>query len=159
MQKGFIQLTLMGYIAIGAAVIIGLMGIALKVQSARLESCKAEHKAFVSEVERLGKEAKDKADETNEKNRKLKEQADAELKKLRADNDKFKRLRDNSPSRGLPEAPRETRRPDLACFDRPSLESAYGELVKGLRELSDEGTENTLRLKSAVEWASNPVVP
>jgi hypothetical protein len=57
------------YIMIGGAVVIGVMGIALKVQSARLESEKAEHaattakfEAFVSDTKRIGLEAQKKAD-------------------------------------------------------------------------------------------------
>jgi len=157
MQKGFIQLSLMGYIAIGAAVIIGLMGIALKVQTSRLESCKAEHKSFVSEVERLGNEAKVKADLTNKQNLKLKEQADEDLRKLRIDNAEFKRLRDsNPPSRRLPGPEADSKRPDLSCFDRPELERAYGELVKELRGIADEGTEATIGLNTAKRWATPP---
>ena len=153
MQKGFIQLSLTGYIALGCAAVISVVSAYAYIQTKRLEACKSEFQVFKSEVERLGLEAKAKAKQQEAQDKLKKEKADEELRKLRIDNAKFKRLRDSSSSRGLPQAPRETSRPDLACFDRPSLESAYGELVKELRGLADEGTENTLRLKSAVEWA------
>jgi hypothetical protein len=154
-QRGFISLSLTGYIALGSLAVITLVSGYAYIQTKRLEACKAEHRAFVSEVERLGLEAKEKAKKQEAQDKLKKEKADAELKKLRSANAEFKRLRDSDThNRRLPEAPRETPRPDLACFDRSSLESAYGELVKGLRGLADEGTENTLRLKSAVDWAA-----
>lgn len=154
MQKGFIFNSL--YIALGSLAVITLVSGYAYIQTKRLEACKTEFQVFKSEVERLGNEAKVKAEFTNKQNLKLKEKADEELRKLRISNAEFKRLRDSSSSRGLPQAPSDSRKPDLACFDRPSIESAYGELVKGLRGLADEGTENTLRLKSAVEWANSP---
>ena len=155
-SKGFIFPSL--YIALISGAIVLVLGIALKVQSSRLESCKAEHKAFVSEVERLGNEAKVKAEFTNKQNIKLKEKADAELNKLRADNAKFKRLRDEyTRERRLPEAPANSRNTALSCFDRPELERAYGELVKELRGIADEGTEATIGLDSVKRWAvTNP---
>ncbi len=57
--KGFILPTgLTLYAAIGALVVIGLLGIALKIQSARLEAVKKEYAAFVAKVEVLGEQAK-----------------------------------------------------------------------------------------------------
>ena len=150
-QKGFINLSL--YITLGMGAIILIFGTLLKVQSSRLETCKAEHKAFVSEVERLGLEAKEKVKQQEVKDKLKKEVADAELKKLRADNAEFKRLRDGSGERRLPQAPADSRNPELSCFDRTTLESAYGELVKGLRIIADEGTEATLILDTVKRWA------
>ena len=134
--------------------IVLILGTLLKVQSSRLESCKAEHKAFVSEVERLGNEAKAKAKLIESQNQLKKEKADAELSKLRSDNAEFKRLRDSASERGLPQAPADSRDPELACFDRPTLESAYGTLVKGLRGIADEGTEATIGLDAVKRWAT-----
>jgi len=59
MQKGFIQLSLTGYIYLGFTVAMLITLAMLKVQTLRLESCKAEHAAFVANVERLGLEAKE----------------------------------------------------------------------------------------------------
>jgi hypothetical protein len=154
MQKGFILPS--GYIMLGMGAVILILGMLLKVQSSRLETCKAEHKAFVSEVERLGKEAKEKVKLTEEANLRKKEKADVELKRLRADNAEFKRLRDGSGERRLPQAPADSRNPELSCFDRSSLESAYGELVKELRAIADEGTEATIGLDTAKRWARIP---
>lgn len=154
MQKGFIQLTLSGYIIAGLTVALLISAAMLKVQSSRLESCKAEFQTFKSEVERVGKEAEIKVKQIEAENKLKKEQADNELKKLRLDNAEFKRLRDSNPSeRGLPKAPADSRNPALSCFDRTSLESAYGELVKELRGIADEGTEATIGLDTVKRWA------
>ncbi len=153
MQKGFIFPSLYIYLGLGAVIL--LLGIGLKVQSSRLESCKAEFQTFKSEVERLGLEAKEKAKKQEALDKLKKDKADAELRKLRSANAEFKRLRDSDTSRRrLPPAPAETSRPDLSCFDRSELERAYGELVKEVRGIADEGTEATISLDAAKQWAS-----
>ena len=60
-QTGFIALPMMGWAAIAAGVVIAGLGIALKIQSARLETSKAEtvavqgkFDAFVSQAKALG---------------------------------------------------------------------------------------------------------
>lgn len=154
-SKGFISLSLTGYIYLGLGAVILLLGLAVKVQSSRLESCKEEHRAFIAQTERLGLEAKAKAKQIEAQDKLKKEVADNELKKLRSANAEFKRLRDSNPGeRRLPKPPAETRRPDLSCFDRTELERAYGELVKEVRGIADEGTEATLSLDTAKQWAS-----
>ena len=151
MQKGFIFPSL--YIYLGLGLIVLGLSTAVYVQSSRLESCKAEYRAFVSETERLGKEAEIKVKQIEAENKLKKEKADAELNKLRLDNAEFKRLRDNAGSRRLPEAPANSRNPALSCFDRAELERAYGELVKELRGIADEGTEATIGLDTVKRWA------
>ena len=155
MQKGFIFPSL--YIYLGLGLIVLTLGIAVKVQSSRLETCKLEHQAFVNEVESIGKEAKFKALQIEAENKLKKENADESLRKLRIANDEFKRLRDNASGRELPAPPADSRNPSLSCFDRPELERAYGELVKDLRGIADEGTEATIGLDSVKMWAAtNP---
>lgn len=153
MQKGFISLPLSGYIALGAAAIITLVSAYAYIQTSRLEAVKQEYEGFRTQVKTLGEAAKLKAEAENKLNKERKEKADVELKKLRLANAEFKRLRDSAPSRRLPEAPANSRNPELSCFDRPELERAYGELVKELRGIADEGTESTLALDSVKRWA------
>jgi hypothetical protein len=152
-ELGFLSLGLTGYIALGAAAIILGMGVALKFQTARLDSVKQEYATFKAQVKAAGDAAKVRADAENKLNEERKKRNEAELRKLRLANAEFKRLRDNAPSRRLPEAPADSRNPELACFDRPELERAYGKLVEGLRGLADEGTESTLALDSVKRWA------
>jgi hypothetical protein len=49
-QRGFIQLPLMAWAAIGAAVAIGSLSLALWVQTNRLEAVKREYAGFVATV-------------------------------------------------------------------------------------------------------------
>lgn len=160
-NRGFIQLSLLGYIVLGMSMIVLGLSIALKVQSARLDSAKqelavekAEFASFVKQVNTAGIAAKAKADAENKLNEERKRRNEVELRKLRLANNEFKRLRDaDTRSRRLPEAPANSRNPELSCFDRPELERAYGELVKGLRAIADEGTESAIGLNSARSWA------
>lgn len=155
MQKGFISLSPTGYIALGCAALVGLVSLYAYVQTSRLDACKSNYEAFVSETERLGKEAEIKVKQIEAENKLKKEKADAELNKLRLDNAEFKRLRDSDTrERGLPKAAPGSRNPTLSCFDRASLESAYGELVKELRGIADEGTEATIGLDTVKRWAN-----
>ncbi len=130
---------------------------AWKFQGMRLDSLQAKHDKFVGDVEHEGK----LADERN----KTKEAADKQLAKesneslkarvnaLAADN---KRLRDaDSSRRALPDAPANSRRPDLACFDRAATESAIKQLYGDLRGIAEEGDAYTVRLNNAKEWAKS----
>src|SRR5262249_49099962 len=81
-QRGFI---LAGYIAIGALLVIGGLGLALKIQSARLEAVKKEYADFKAKVEFQGRAAQQAADERYAKDLAVKEKANEENKKRIAD--------------------------------------------------------------------------
>lgn len=145
MQKGFIFPSL--HIALISGVIVLVLGIALKVQSSRLESCKAEHKAFVSEVERLGKEQ-----ELNFKAKKQK--ADDELKKLKSvNNDLSKRVRDNA-STSFVQPSTATGKPDLACYESTSLNDAIRNFATGVSGIIEQGQSAVTDLNNAKQWAA-----
>ena len=55
-ERGFIQLTALAWGAIAAGAVIVALGIALKVQSSRLDTCKDEHALFVATTKALGDE-------------------------------------------------------------------------------------------------------
>lgn len=154
-RKGFISLPLWGYAAVAAGVVFLGMGIALKVQTSRLDACKDEYSQFVAEVKAKGEAAQKAAQEQELKDKKAKEKADHEnaVNRKRIA-DLTKRLRERPAGSGVPAAPAGSRRPDLACFDRAEFERAYGTLVARLRELADEGTAATIDLDTAKEWAS-----
>ena len=73
------------WLSIGAAVLIAALGIALKVQTGRLDAAKAEYAAFKVKVEILGEQA--------EKAAKTRELEDLATKK-RADDENAKKKRD-----------------------------------------------------------------
>lgn len=154
-QRGFV-LGIAAYAAIGASVALLGMGIALKVQSSRLASCKQEFAAFQAQVKANGEAAEKAARAKEAADLAKKEKIDNENKRLRINNANLvKRLRDAHPAgSGVSEAPAGSRRPDLACYDRAEFVRAYGNLVAGVRSLADEGTESAIDLNSAREWAA-----
>jgi len=138
------------------------MGVALKVQSSRLASCKQEFAAFQAQVKALGEiaAAKAKAEEAADKAKK--ENADHENQALRADNAALVRklrVAANSRKRELPAAPAASRRPDLLCLDRAEYQRESGavnqRLFEGIRRLADEGTASTIDLDTAKSWAAS----
>lgn len=157
-SRGFIALPLGAYAAIGAAVVIAGLGIAVKVQTSRLEAVKTEYAGFVAQVKALGDAQNAKAAAEDKVNKERKEKADAENKKLRSDlaglYDAYGRLREQRARGGeLPSAPAGSRRPDLACFDRAELARAMGGLEEGVLRLTRQGDEARLDLDTAKEWA------
>ena len=100
----------------------------------------------VAEKEAKVKEASDKA-----KQLKANHENNAALAALRAD---IKRMRDSrSTSSYLPSAPASASRPDLTCFDRTELESTIRAFDTGLQVLVDAGSEATVNLNTAKQWA------
>lgn len=159
---------LMLYGALGVGVVVLGLGIAVKVQSARLESAKAEtvavqgqFDAFVAQAKVIGEqqEAKTKAEDLA--NRKRQEAANAENLKTRTALiialDSLRKSTPDPRSRSLPSAPAGSARPDLACFDRAEYQREDGvaleKLFAGARSLADEGTAATIDLNTARSWA------
>ncbi|HEY6018728.1 MAG TPA: hypothetical protein VIY48_02215, partial [Candidatus Paceibacterota bacterium] len=118
---------------------------------------KAELKACQAEVIAEGKAAEKVARAHEEHDKQAKEVADANAKKLLADNaDLGKRLR-NARSRSgfLPKPPADSPSPERACFDRTLLESALQRLDDGVQGLISEGDASKLKLSTAEEWAKS----
>lgn len=155
-QRGF-MLPMMAWGAIAAGAVILALGVVAKVQTSRLDACKAEFGAFKAQVTAQGELAKKEAERVNLANQKAKEQADAKSKKLLADNaDLGKRLRDARASSGyVPPAPAGSRSPDRACFSRTDIERAIQSLDAGIQGLISQGDAAQLRLSTAAEWAAS----
>jgi predicted nucleic acid-binding Zn-ribbon protein len=155
--KGFITLGLTGYLAVAAGVVFALMSAAIWIQTARLDHCVENHANFVASVKAEGEAAKARAKQKELQDFLNKERSDAaymaELDDLRA---RVKLLRDRGGSGNhVPAAPAGSSCPQgQACFDRAELERALRNLVGGVRELVDEGSEVSKALKSAREWAN-----
>jgi len=157
-QRGFILpsgLTL--YAAIGAAVIIGLLSIALKVQSSRLEATKAEYAAFVATTKAIGEKAQAEAKLKETQDKLAKEKADNENQTNRARLAVLtKRLRDsNSGSSLLPAIPTNAGSAETITFDRPSLDRALSSYEEGIAGLIEEGDKAIIDLNTAKQWAKN----
>jgi hypothetical protein len=147
------------YAAAGAAIVIaGLSGYAY-VQTTRLGACKAEHELFVVQVKAAGDAQNAATAAANAANKAKKGKTDAENKRLRAANQSLvAKLREQRPgSSFVPGPDPASKRPDLACYDRPELERATGILVDRLRRLADEGTAATIDLDTLKGWAQNRV--
>lgn len=154
MQKGFIFPSLYIYLGLGSIILI--LGMLLKVQSARLESCKAEHQAFVSEVERLGLEAKENAKKQESLDKLKKDKADAELRKLRSRNaDLSKRLRDNASRSFVPSTGSTPGKSEIACFDQASIDGAIKRFAERVTGIVEQGQGATDELNNAKAWANS----
>lgn len=154
MQKGFIFPSL--YIYLGFGLIVLILGTAVKVQSSRLESCKAEFQTFKSEVERLGKEAEIKVKQIEAENKLKKEQADESLRKLRIANDDLsKRVRDSSSRSFLSSGEASTRIPESACLNAGAVDQALRDFTGRVAELIIEGQSAITDLDNAKRWSQS----
>ena len=145
--------TLIAYAAV-AALVVGL-GVAVKVQTSRLEAVKTEYTKFKVEVEVLGEAAQKAADAQKASDKLRKEKADAYNKKVVADlNITVKRLRDErAGSSLLPPAPAGSRSPEIAAFNRAELDGALSSFVERTANLIAEGNKATVELDTAKAWA------
>lgn len=136
MQKGFISGL---YIYLGLGLIVLVLGTAVKVQSSRLESCKAEHAAFVANVERLGLEAKEKAKQEIERQKKVTQDVSSDYeKRLNHLRDTYARLRDQrSGSGSMPAVPNAPRSLDEITTDSIPLAGICAETTQQLNSLQD----------------------
>lgn len=157
-ERGFFDLPILGYAAIGLAAALAVAGIALKVQTARLDAVKAEYDGFVSQTKAIGEAAEKAAKLKAEDDRKRKEAADAETAKTRRDlaalYDAYGRLRDQRTRSGyLPPAAPGSASPDRACFDRAAVDRAMAELDRGVSEIARRGDQAIGDLDAARRWA------
>jgi hypothetical protein len=154
-QRGFIQLSIMGYIVLGLGTVVLILGTLLKIQTARLDSKTREFDTFVAEVKAKGEEQERKTKETIARNQKEKERADAENKRLRTANASLSRsLRESRSSRQyLPAPSPSAKRPDAATFDRAILERAIQLLDERVSGLIEQGDQARIDLDTARTWA------
>ena len=155
-ERGFIQLSVMAWGAIAAGAVIVALGISLKVQTSRLDSCKEAHAVFVATTKALGDAQNERAKAQELADRQRKESADAQAKRtldsLRATVAKLRAERAGGSF--VPAAASGAASPARACFDRAELERALGDLDKGAQGLVDEGSEAVSGLNAAKAWAS-----
>ena len=149
-QRGFLSPTLIGIIA--AAVIIGGLSIALKVQTSRLSSEQTAHAetkgkfaAFVAETKRIGEEAQKKAkDEIERQKQVTKERSASYEKRLAHINAAYRGLRDGRADSGSSPMPAV---PDTA---RPADERARDNRLLDLLQHAEKQTGQLIELQSWV---------
>lgn len=154
-NRGFIALPLWGYILAGMGVALLLASGATYIQTKRLNASEARYSAFVAKVDAAGKEQERRTKETIDRDRKSKERADAENKRLRAANSALSdSLRNTRSSVSILPAPAGgSSRPDLACYERGYLERVLSEFVEGAAKLVAEGDADRTDLNTAKSWA------
>ena len=144
---GFLSFTMIGIIA--AAVVIGGLSIALKVQSSRLSSEQTAHaetkgkfQAFVSETKRIGEAAKAKADAEIKRQQEVSNaSAKSYESRLAAINAAYRGLRDGRSDSGRSAVPAV---PDTA---RPSDDSASDQRLLSVLQHADEQTARLIELQ------------
>lgn len=136
-----------------AAVVIG--GVGWYIYDC--ESKKTDFAVFKSNVELLGKKAKEEADRKETANKLAKEKADAQNQKLRANNAALtKRLHDARARSGFLPAPAPAaKRPDILAFDRTELDGALRRLDAGVSGLVAEGDQARIDLDTVREWSNS----
>jgi hypothetical protein len=154
-MRGFSALPISAYVALAAGAVILVLGIGLKVQGARLDACRAEYASFVADVKAKGEAAQKaaKAQETADKRRK--ERADAEAKRLRADNATLAASLRDARSRGgyLPRPATGSASPDRITFKRAELERAIERLDAGVSGIAAAGDDARIGLDAVRAWA------
>ena len=154
-QKGFVlpPLGIQTYALLGLALLCFMLGIALKVQTSRLDACKAN----MAVIKALGEQAEQEAKAKDEQNKLNKEKADRENAKLRDRlNATAVRLRNASANQSfLPPTPAGSRSPETACFARADLDAALRNFSRGFSELAIEGEQAVIDLDTAKEWAKS----
>lgn len=123
-RRGFLQLTLIGYAALAAGIMLAAASGTAYVQTKRLHSVQAEYAEFKAGVKAAGEAQEARTQEAIE--RQKRESADAEKRSQRALADirnKYDGLRNTGSSRGLvPPVPDTTALPDAAARDSRLLE-------------------------------------
>ena len=158
-SRGFIALPIGAYAAIGAAVAIGVLAVALKVQTSRLDACKADHAAFVAMVRMEGERAEKAAKLKEAEDKKRKETVDADLNRARRDlaglADAYRSLREQRSAgfRGLPSTPASAGSPARTCFDHAEFQRAMERLDGGGAAIAAEGDQARIGLDAAKRWA------
>lgn len=157
-QRGFITLPLMGWAVIAAGVVILGLGIALKVQTSRLDALRTEYAEFKAGVKALGEAAIVSAKAKEAADQAKKEKSDAANAKTKRDlaglYAAYGSLRDQR-ARGslLPEAAPGSSSPDRITFDRAGFDSALSGFDKGVTGLLAEGDGAITDLNTARSWA------
>ena len=155
-QRGFIQLPIMAWAAIGAAVAIGGLSLALWVQTGRLDAVKREYAGFVANVKAQGEAAEAETKRINKENEAKRARYDKQISALRSSNATLeRRLRDSASESSLPRTASITGQPQAACFDRPQLDAAIRGFTERTAAIAAEGSRCLTELDNARSWAAD----
>ena len=141
-------------------IVYGVIGLALTLGLAggiwHCWNVTSEYAEFRARVEKAGKEAEAKRIKKEAADKLAKEKADAESKRLMADNTALARkLRDaRASSRFLPTPSALATSPSRACFDRAILERTLQRFDEGVSAVVAEGDAARVSLDAARVWAA-----
>ena len=155
-MKGFINLQICGYIALGMGVAMLALGAYAKIQTSRLDAVKAEFATYKIEVKVLAEEAERKAKAEEAQDKLRKEKSDAETKTAIAGfRATIKRLRDaDTNSRFVSAAPAGSTSPQIACYGRERLNAEVRGFVEEATDVLAELGTAAVELNTAKEWAA-----
>lgn len=127
------------------------------VQKLRIDKINSDHELKIQKIKNIGEIVQAKSNQITVNQEKAKEVADVDYKEDFARlNAELKRLRnERSRTSYTPPAPANSRSPELTCFNRAELESAFQFLDAGLQDLIAEGDTYKSRLVSGMKWADS----
>ena len=144
---GFFSLSLMGYVVLGLATVVLMLSIALKVQTARLDSAKAEYAAFVQKTRLIGEEQERRTKETiAQQKRKSDDRIKSLENRLTTTRRDFDRLRNGTSSGQLPAVPETARSVDDSARDKQLL---------GVLQHAQEQADRLIELQEWVRQQAN----
>jgi len=147
--------SILTYTSIGLAALCLFLGTAWQIQTTRLNIAIREHRTFVAYVKAEGEAAQKAADKRKREDEERKKAADKKLAStiatLRRDNE---RLRNNARSNYVPAAPANSRKPEVACYGRRSLDEEVRSFAGGVAEIFTELRSAAVELNNAKEWAN-----
>lgn len=147
--------------AIGVALLVAALGIAVKVQTARLDAKTAEYAAYQAQVEALGRIAAEAAKKREADDLQRKKAADDENTRTKRDlagmYDAYRSLRDNKGAGSglLPAAAAGAASPAAANFDRAGLDRTLSGFDRGVTGLLERGDQAIVDLNTAKAWAQD----
>lgn len=127
------------------------------IQELRIDKLKSDHSLENQKIKNVGEIVQAKSNQITVTQEKAKEVADVDYKEDFARlNSELKRLRNERSRTSYTPAPApNSRSPELTCFNRTELESAFQFLDAGLQELIAEGDTYKSRLVSGMKWADS----
>ena len=136
--------------------IAGFLALGVGVYVAHCEKVKSHQANFIASLEAQAQEQERRNQDSAKKYKQAQEQADETAKRnLDSLHATVRRLRADASrsASSLPKPPADSRRADLACFDRVELDKAIGEYRLGVLEITGKGAAYAVELDAARGWA------
>ncbi len=158
MPSPIIIMAILLAISVAGNALLGKLYVGAKQEVARVQQA---YDSFTAQVKVAGEEAQKKADTQKMADKLLKDTADAEnaatVARLTADIGKLRRERDSRAGGNVvPTTQACTASPEAIKRYATEYQSAYRDLVAGLREQGDRGSKAVTDLNTSKDWALAP---